>query len=185
MKPQKSWFVVAGVVFLIALVLVWTNMMSVQHKNAAESTIINAVGDELDDINLKIPGADRNSFWDLNVVKLTKVRNNSQLVGIDGQYIQNKKALYTIQAKEGKFNWQTRNFELKGSVHFQTSDGKELSAEQIRWEPAKNRLIAVGQVSLRNQQLQLTTNSIDTDLELDRAKLSGDTKVKYREGINR
>ncbi len=181
MKPQKTWFVVAGVVFLIVAVLVGANMMrNVQHKNVAESVNTNAVGDELDDINLKIPGADRNSFWDLNVAKLSKVRDDGQLVDIDGQYIQNKKVLYTFEANEGKFNWRTRNFELKGAVHFQTIDGKELIAERIRWEPAKNRLIAEGQVSLKNKQLQMTTNSIDTDLDLDQAKLSGDTKVKYR-----
>lgn len=184
MTPRKRWLVILIImVFGVALVLSGIAMFQTTHQNSAKTpgnTKPAEALDELTGISIKVPGKEKDGYWNLTVAKMAKNQTLAQMVEIRGEYIQNQRAVYHLTAPSGSIDWRTRTIEVNGGVRFWTLDGRTLVAERVRWDPAKERVSAERQVKLTTPTLTLSTAKLDATLGLDRLQLSGLTKVTYR-----
>jgi LPS export ABC transporter protein LptC len=181
---RKRWLTILMVaVFGIALIISGVAMFQASHQNQSKPGGREKpaeVLDELTGINVKVPGSEKDSYWDLTVSKMVRDQTTARLEGIRGDYVLNKQASYHLTAQTGMIDWRTRTMELSGEVRFWTADGKELTAERIRWDQAQGRIIAEHRVRLKGPGLSLDASKLDASLDLDQVRFSGTTKVTYR-----
>ncbi len=136
--------------------------------------------DEFIGLMLKIPGAEKNGHWELNVARLESKSDLGLLKEINGEYLLNKKPIYYLSAESGIIQWKTRVLQITGQVNLKTNDGKVLKAEEVSWDPNTRRVTAEKKVVLESPDLTITMNKLDGDLDLNKVKISGMTKAIYR-----
>lgn len=136
--------------------------------------------DEFIGLMLKIPGAEKNGHWELNVARLESKGDLGSMKEINGDYLLDKKPIYHISAESGTIQWKTRVLQINGQVNFKTNDGKLLRAEEVSWDPNIRRILAVNKVVLESPGLTVTTDKFDGDFNLDQVEMSGMTKAFYR-----
>lgn len=181
---KKKWLLLLIIISLalIACLLLSTLFHTISKKQTAlvgEGKLqINS--DEFTGLILKIPGAEKNGHWELNVVRLESKDDIGLLTEINGEYLVNKKGIYYISAESGIIQWKTRVLEITGQVNLKTNDGKVLKAEKVSWNPNTRRITAEKKVVLESPDLTITTDKFDGDLNLDQVKISGLTKAIYR-----
>lgn len=141
---------------------------------------LNVDSDEFIGLLLKIPGAEKNGHWELNVARLESKDEIGEMKEINGHYYLDKKPIHHISAESGVIQWKTRILQMDGQVNLKTNDGKSLRAEEISWDPNNRQILAERKVVLESPGLTITTEKLDGDLNLDQVKLSGITKSFYR-----
>lgn len=141
---------------------------------------LNVNSDEFIGLLLRIPGAEKNGYWELNVARLESKDDIGEMKEINGHYYLDKKPIYHISAESGVIQWKTRVLQMDGQVNLKTDDGKSLRAEEISWDPNTQKILAEKKVVLESPGLTVTTEKLDGDLNLDQVKLSGITKSFYR-----
>lgn len=141
---------------------------------------LNVDSDEFIGLLLRIPGAEKNSYWELNVARLESKDEIGEMKEINGHYYLDKKPIHHISAESGVIQWKTRVLQMDGQVNLKTNDGKWLRAEEILWNPNTRKISAEKKVVLESPGLTITTDKLDGDLNLDQVKLSGITKSFYR-----
>ncbi len=181
MDSKRIWSVAIAVILAVTIGL-W--LYRATHEpdgkgliNRKESIVAT---DELIGITIKVPGSERGKYWDLAVERLVKQEERGRLIRINGRYMVNKLPLYRLSADSGLMNWRTRGLEVNGNVVFQTNDGKKLTAAKLIWDPARERVLATGDVILETKDVRLETDSLEADVNLEQAIFPGMTKVTYR-----
>jgi LPS export ABC transporter protein LptC len=136
--------------------------------------------DEFTGLILKIPGAEKNGYWELNVARLESKSDLGLLTEINGEYLLNKQPIYYISADSGTILWKTRVLQITGKVNLKTNDGKALRAVKVSWDPNTRRITAEKEVVLESPDLTVSTDKLDSDLRLEQVKIVGMTKAFYR-----
>jgi LPS export ABC transporter protein LptC len=135
--------------------------------------------DELVGMSFRIPGAEKQGFWELQVAQLKNRPAVGIMTTVKGTYFLNKKPLYHLSARTGEILWKTRILTVQDDVKLTTTDGKELRADKLVWNPNEKKIIASSNVVLKTANLTVTSTAISTSLGLDRATFSENTRVLY------
>lgn len=181
---KKKWLLLLVIISL--LLIAYLIYLSLFHNISKKQAVLVGEGklqinsDEFTGLILKIPGAEINGHWELNVARLESKDDIGLLTEINGEYLLNKKPIYYISADSGIIQWKTRVLEITGQVNLKTNDGKVLKAEKVSWNPNTRRITAEEKVVLESPDLTMTTDKFDGNLNLDQMKISGLTKAIYR-----
>ena len=184
MEPKKTWLLIlligGSVVFFAAFGVLLFKTMSESKGKPVGNPFQSAANEELNGVGLKIPGNDKDGYWDLDLAKLERSNQLGYLTSIKGIYYKAKRSVYQIAGNSGIINWQTRVLQVNGSVIFKSNDGKAISADQIIWDPIKNRITAQGRVILKTPEVQMSTDAIWSDLAMEKSTFLGMTRVTFR-----
>lgn len=181
---KKKWLLLLIIILLavVAYFLLSSFFQAISKKEAVlvgEGKLqINS--DEFTGLILKIPGAEKNGHWELNIARLESKDDLGLLTEINGEYLLNKRPIYYISAESGTILWETRVLQINGKVNLRTNDGKVLKAEKLSWDPSARRITAEKEVILESPDLTISTDKFDGDLNLEQVKISGMTKAFYR-----
>ncbi len=181
---KKKWLFVA-ILFLLG-VITYFSLGSLFRAISGKQDVLVGEGklkadsDEFIGLMLKIPGAEKNGHWELNVARLESKGDLGLMKEINGNYLLDKKPIYHVSAESGIIQWKTRVLQINGQVSFKTNDGKLLRAEEVSWDPNTRRIQAVNKVILESPGLTVSTDKIDGDLKLEQVEMSGMTKAFYR-----
>lgn len=181
---KSKWLLIIILMFLG--VIAYFLLVSFFHITSNKQEVLVGEGklkvnsDEFIGLMLKIPGAERNGHWELNVARLESKDDLGLMKEINGDYLLDKKPIYHLSAESGIIQWATRVLQINGQVSFKTTDGKALRAEEVSWDPNTRRILAVNKVVLESPGLTVTTDKLDGDLNLDQVEISGMTKAFYR-----
>lgn len=181
---KNKWLLL--VVLMLLGIIAYFLLVSFFHAVSKKQDILvgegklNVNSDEFIGLMLKIPGAEKNGYWELNVARLESKDEIGSMKEINGDYFLNKKPIYHISAESGIIQWKTRVLQMTNQVNFRTNDGKSLRAEELFWDPNTRKILAENKVVLESSELTVTTEKLDGDLNLDQVKFSGMTKSFYR-----
>lgn len=183
MSNKKFWLNIFFILISVAGVVAF--LISI--RQAADTKPVPSTGkkerqddsDQLVGMKLKIPGSDKNSYWDLNVASLDSLDNIGHMKGIKGQYYSNKKPVYHLSAQSGLIFWKTKILKLKGKVSLSTNDNRLLTAEVIAWDPNTNKVTAKNNVILKTAKLTVRSTAIITNLSMNQATFSQNTTALY------
>lgn len=181
---KKKWLLV--LIVILSAVIAYFLLSSFFHTISKKEEVLVGEGklhidsDEFTGLILKIPGAEKNGYWELNIARLESKEDLGLLTKINGEYFLNKQPIYYLSAESGTIWWKTRVLQITGKVNFKTNDGKVLKAEKVAWDPNARRITAEKEVSLESPDLTILTDKFDGDLHFEQAKVSGATKAFYR-----
>ncbi|MGE5607448.1 MAG: LPS export ABC transporter periplasmic protein LptC [Bacteroidota bacterium] len=181
---KKKWLLLL-IVILLALIAYFL-LSSLFYAVSKKQEVLVGEGklqvnsDEFTGLILKIPGAEKNGHWELNIARLESKEALGLLTEINGEYFLDKQPIYYISAESGTIWWKTRVLQITGLVNLKTNDGKVLKAEKVSWDPNARRITAEKEVLLESPDLTISTDKFDGDLNLEQAKMSGMTKAFYR-----
>lgn len=181
---KKKWLLL--LIVTILAVAAYFLLSSLFHAISNKQEVLVGEGklqinsDEFTGLILKIPGAEKNGHWELNIARLESKDDLGLLTEINGEYLLDKRPIYYISAEAGTILWKTRVLQINGKVNLKTNDGKLLKAEKLSWDPNTRRITAEKEVVLESADLTISTDEFDGDLNLEQVKISGMTKAFYR-----
>ncbi|NLW45765.1 MAG: LPS export ABC transporter periplasmic protein LptC [Firmicutes bacterium] len=181
---KNKWLLL--IILMLVGVIAYFSLTFFFHTISREQDVLvgegklNVNSDEFIGLTLKIPGAEKNGYWELNVARLESKDEIGEMKEINGDYFLDKKPIYHISAESGIIQWKTRVLQMEGQVNLKTNDGKSLRADEISWDPNIRKILAVNKVVLESPGLTVTTEKLDGDLSLEQVKFSGITKSFYR-----
>jgi LPS export ABC transporter protein LptC len=121
--------------------------------------------------------------WDLRAeaVSVDGAAGTATLTNIEGTYFEAGQPSVRLRAASGSFTLATRNVTLTGGVHAESTTGRMLDAEIVKWFPRAQRIEAVGSVVLRQPGMIVHADHLTADITLQRTRLSGNIRVTVNE----
>jgi len=181
-KNKRLLLLVAILLVMIAYFILssFINVISEKQEVLVGEGKLQINSEEFTGLVLKIPGAEKNGHWELNVARLESRDDLGLLTEINGEYLLDKQPIYNIAAEAGTIRWETRVLQITGQVNLKTNDGKLLKAERVSWDPNIRRITAEKNVVLEAPDLTIAADKFECDLNFDQVKISGTTKALYR-----
>jgi LPS export ABC transporter protein LptC len=183
MNKSKIWIIAAILILIVTGLVIWrVRQESTQHKpksNAHNELQVNS--EELIGLTMKIPGGNRNGYWELNCAKMVNASQYGTLTTINGQFYKANKPVYTLVAQSGFIYWESSILILRGDVKFSVMDGTQLTADEIVWEPKTDMIKAKDRVHLSTSTLEVKTDKIVSKTDLRKVDLKGITEVSFKE----
>jgi hypothetical protein len=183
----KKRFWLPALIIGVSVFIVTSIWLTLQHAPVPRKAKVLSIktdqksSDEFEKMTIKIPGAEKNGYWELHVDQGESLETVGHLNHIEGSYFINKKPFYRISGKTGIIYWNTRILQINGNVMLKTVDeSKSLNADEIVWDPTLRNITARREVILVTTQATVTTNQIIANLSLDQAVFNGLTKVVYQ-----
>ncbi|MGE5581437.1 MAG: LPS export ABC transporter periplasmic protein LptC [Bacillota bacterium] len=136
--------------------------------------------DEFSGMKIKIPGAEKDGYWELTVSKFADLSDVGRLNKVEGSYYRGRKPVYLISGETGVIYWNSRVLELQGNVLIKTYDGsKKITADELVWDPNQKTITARHNVTLETSNLTVNAETFSSNLYLNRASFTGMTKAVY------
>lgn len=183
MNKTKLWFIAAFLSPILIGLMIWGIMNeSTRSKPKTQApSELQVNSEELIGITMKIPGGNRNGYWELNCAKMVNANQYGTLTTINGQYFLSNKPVYFLVAKSGLIYWDSSVLKLRGDVKFSVKDGAVLTADEIIWNPKSETIHAKNNVHLINRNSEVITEQITAKPDLRKVNLHGDTQVTYKD----
>jgi LPS export ABC transporter protein LptC len=183
----KKRFWLSALIICASLFIVTFFWLTLQQALIPRKSTVNSIkdeqksSDEFERMTIKIPGAEKNSYWELHVDQGKNLDDVGHLSRIEGSYFIDKSPFYRISGKTGIINWNTRVLRMNGNVVLKTVDeSKRLNADEVVWDPTLRNVTARREVILVTPQATATANEIIANLSLDQIIFNGLTKVVYQ-----
>jgi LPS export ABC transporter protein LptC len=129
---------------------------------------------------IKVPGKEKNSYWQLKVVELSSLAKIGKMTGITGDFFINGKPVYHVTARFGEVFWQDGTIRLREKVEFLSNDGRKIVAGEFQWDPKNNRVTAAKKVILSSADITVTTEKLTANPQVDKVTFAGETRIVYR-----
>jgi LPS export ABC transporter protein LptC len=120
--------------------------------------------------------------WEIRAetVLVDGATNKAVLRGIQGTYFQRGPPAVSFSAQRGTFDAATHIVALTGAVRAR-APGRSVQADAVEWSPKTQKVIATGDVVLRQKVLILRADRLTADTTLQRANLQGNIRVTIEE----
>lgn len=120
--------------------------------------------------------------WELRArtLETDAARQEVRLEGVDGTFYERGRAVLTVAAASAVFSIGAQVLTLWGEVRAR-AQGRSLAAGRVQWLPARRLLVATGGVVLVQDRITVRADRLESDIELRRARLSGNIRVTVRE----
>jgi LPS export ABC transporter protein LptC len=181
MKFKKSNLIIAAIVviglLIIGLAFIWPQPAPKTPPPDKKIKTVRQTQNLLMGMEIKIPGAEPESYWNLKVDQFTEQNKVGTMIGIKGDYFLNDKPLYHVSARSGEINWQTRLLRFRQKVEFSSMDGKRLIAREFLWDPVQKRVTAEREVVLSAPGFRIYSQKVSANLKMERVTFSGATRM--------
>lgn len=121
--------------------------------------------------------------WDLRAEAVTVdgAAGTATLSRVEGVYFQAGEPAVTFRAPRGTLYIASRNVTLTGGVHVESTTGRTLQANVVRWLPKSQEIQATGAVVLRQPGMTVRADRLIADVALRRTRLTGNIRVTVTE----
>lgn len=118
-------------------------------------------------------------LWELQAAKVEMMTPQvAHLSQIQGTFYQNREALYSFQAPQGKVRQHSNFLQLQGPVVVKNlRDRSTLHSQHIQWHPQSGQLIAKAGVILEHPHFRLQGQRFQASTREHQARLSGQVTV--------
>ncbi len=180
---RKLWLTILITLIISSITIFYLLSLyqSFQVKPKLAATIKPVTADLLQDINLKLPGAVKDSYWDLYVTRTENEAGYARIFNINGKYFCEGKEVYQLTAVSGKIHWDSQILVVNGGVRLTSVDGKEIQAGEISWDSKQQKITADQLVTYKDQSMVASTEKFITDHQFNKGRFFGLTKIKYLE----
>jgi LPS export ABC transporter protein LptC len=181
MKGRKLYFII----FALLIAIIGIYWMGRREPGNAKTTpvpmakIPKLKKDLLLGTTIKVPGKEKNSYWQLKVAELSSLAKIGKMTGITGDFFRDEKPVYHVTARFGEVFWQNGTIRLREEVEFVSNDGRKIVAGEFQWDPVKNRVIAAKKVVLSSADITVTTEKLTANPQVDRVTFAGETRIVY------
>jgi hypothetical protein len=183
MNKTKIWLIGAILLVILVGLLIWGTLKESANiktnNNAKNELMVNS--EELIGLTMRIPGGNRNGYWEINCAKLINVNQFGTLTTINGQYYSANKPIYRLVAESGRIYWESSILKLQGNVKLSMNDGTKLTADEIVWNSKTDKIQAQNNVSLTTRSLVVKTEQIIAGSDLRKVDLKGMTHVSFKD----
>ena len=88
-----------------------------------------------------------------------------------------------VKADHGSYDNETKDIKIDGNVQITTSDGAELTSDELLWTAEQGMLSAIGQAKVSNDTIRAWGERIDSTDGFNKIKISGKAHIeKLMEG---
>ena len=110
-------------------------------------------------------------------------RRNAELTGLTGHFYQKDGRSAEVKADHGSYDNETKDIKIDGNVQITTSDGAELTSDELLWTAEQGMLSAIGQAKVSNDTIRAWGERIDSTDGFNKIKISGKAHIeKLMEG---
>jgi LPS export ABC transporter protein LptC len=185
MFKNRFWlYAIIIIVSVFSIIFYW---LTLQQALSPRKPVVQSIknrqesSDEFEGTTFKIPGAEKNEYWELHVNTVKSLEDVDYLNHFEGSYFVNKKPFYRISAETGVFYLKTRVLEVNGNVVLRTDDNsKRLNADELVWDPTLKKITARRKVILTTPQATIAANEIVFNIKVDQVTFNGLTNVVYQ-----
>jgi len=181
---KKKWLTILLIIIsLFALVMLVVALRSpaprgdngvTRHSPAADTA------EEFEGMKIRVPGPEKEGFWELDVAKMVNQDNIGKMDRIEGEYTLNKLVLYTVKAAVGQIFWRNGVLLFQGDVELTAADGKKISAASLLWNSKQKKIVARDKVTMTAKGVLVRTSRLTANLKFDKIIFAGATEVSYQ-----
>ncbi len=126
-----------------------------------------------------------NVIWKLKAgsVSIGGDKNTATCEDVEG-YFKDNNMEFTVKAKRGKISRNEKTVYLEGEVRGKTSDGVELSAENLTYDGKTQKLSTDKHFTITHEGKELSADSFEADRVLETMKAKGNAKLRKLEGAH-
>ena len=119
-------------------------------------------------------------IWDLTAdhIDVDIDTRNAELTGITGHFYQQDGRSAEVKAEHASYDNTSKDIEIDGNVIITTSDGAELTSDQLLWTAEQQMLSAVGQAKVSNDTIRACGDRIDSTDGFKKIKISGKAHIE-------
>ncbi len=123
-----------------------------------------------------------NVIWKLKAgrVSIGGDKNTATCENVEG-YFKDKDMEFTVKAKYGKISRNEKTVYLEGEVRGKTSEGVELSAENLTYDGKTQKLSTDKHFTITHEGKELSADSFEADRVLETMKAKGNAKLRKLE----
>lgn len=183
MNGKQKTLVALGILFF-ACVVIWAvrtvpEMPKIDHSDDDQPRIMsydnNTISEEKDGVKI----------WDLTAdhIDVDIDSRNAELTGLTGHFYQKDGRSAEVKADHGSYDNETKDIKIDGNVQITTSDGAELTSDELLWTAEQGMLSAIGQAKVSNDTIRAWGERIDSTDGFNKIKISGKAHIeKLMEG---
>jgi hypothetical protein len=183
MKGKKLYFIIFALLIVAVGVFwfsCWIGRSGDKPISKPTPKILKSDEDLLLGTTIKVPGKEKNSYWQLKVVEFASLNQTGKMNGITGDFFLDGQPVYHVTARFGEVFWQDGTIRLREKVEFSSNDARKITAGVFIWDPVKNRLIAEKNVILTSTKITVITEKLTADPKVDKVAFTGETRIVYR-----
>lgn len=123
---------------------------------------------------------DGNVVWELHSEKIEKYSEKEiYIANARGLFYEKKIPKLEFSANRLVFDNTTKNFEvLDNFFAYSKEDNLKISTQNMKWDSKKRKLYSNSGVSLTKENIKITSDTLEIDIELKVAKMKGNTKTE-------
>ncbi|MDR7554020.1 MAG: LPS export ABC transporter periplasmic protein LptC [Armatimonadota bacterium] len=121
--------------------------------------------------------------WELQAqtVVVDNAAGVAVLTAVRGTYYKTGEPAISFSAPRGRFDLASREVVLSGGVRAQSTTGRRVFAETVRWFPRTHELEAIGRVVLEQGTWRIQADYLRADVTLQRTTLRGNIRATVTE----
>lgn len=103
-------------------------------------------------------------IWDLTAehIEMNINTQDAEMENIDGHFYQEDGRVVTIHADKGNYEHESHDISLSGNIDISTSDGAELTSDELKWAAADSTLSAIGNAKATKDTMSVSGDRFDS-----------------------
>ncbi len=184
MKNKKLILAVAAGLAVLALVFFWLLNSGVPQQDKKPENGNGAPNLRVLNSSLK-EEKDGKLIWELQIGEMEYIKKTDTniLKGVKGKWYREDGSFLTISSDGGSVVMTKKDVLLKGNAHAELSTGGEVSADEISWVHAEDKITATGKVRIIKDDAVATADKATTDTGMENLRLEGNAEVQKGAGI--
>ncbi|WP_018248149.1 LPS export ABC transporter periplasmic protein LptC [Orenia marismortui] len=186
MNKGRLKIILAILAVLIIAFFISNNLLQKPPSKISEDPIQDQVKEEpkfeLEESFITLYSEDGKVRWELGAKSMQQfdVATKVTLNQVEAKIYQNKEEVVNLIADKGEVDIETGFIGLKGPITIK-SKKKSLKADKLNWNKAKNELIGLGNILIKQEGLRIKGDRFVSQVDLKRLRVLGNVKVISQE----
>lgn len=180
LKNKKIILAIMAALASLAIVFVWLI------NSPAPAPVINNSAEQ--GLNAKVLNSslkeerDGKIIWELKIgeMEYNKSTDTNTMKSITGKWYREDGSYLDITADGGTIVMTKKDIKLQGNTKVVLSSGGELTADELQWQQAEDKIIANGNVKMRKDDMSASAEHVLTDTGFEKIRLEGNAEVQRR-----
>lgn len=121
-------------------------------------------------------------IWELKIgeMEYNKNTDTNTMKSITGKWYREDGSYLDIAADGGTIVMTKKDITLQGNTKVILSSGGELTADELQWQQAEDKITAHGNVKMKKDDMAASAEHVVTDTGLEKIRLEGNAEVQRR-----
>ncbi len=183
---KKVLLIILTIITVAVIAVVYNYSLDKERVEISEEPLQDEVQDDSDlkieESFITLYSKDGQTKWELGamVIKQYEQKGQAVLEEVTANVYEQEEKVISLVAEEGVVDLRTGFIELKGPITVRSKD-KLLRANKLNFNSAKNELIGIGDVLIKQSGLKISGDKFISQVDLNRLRIIGNVKVISRE----